>query len=216
MAGLSPRRCLDVLSNEDLYGILGSLPGAKVGGSKPERLERSVDHFGRMVFREIPAEAPPGELYFRYLTELAARDREVLLAPTPATAASLSAAAATSSCGTTRARRASTTCRRATRSSSSATSGTRPCASRASWSSRPPSAPRPPTPPPGSRSSPGPTRTWRTRERADVQPGGVQHHGGAGPDGAGGEDAVVFVGPSRAAMDGTGPWAHLSGCNERW
>jgi hypothetical protein len=80
MAGLSPRRCLDVLSNEDLYGILGSLPGAKVGGSKPERLERIVDYFDRMVFRDVPAEAPPGELYFRYLAELAARDREVLLA----------------------------------------------------------------------------------------------------------------------------------------
>jgi hypothetical protein len=44
MAGLSPRRCLAVLSNEDLYGILGSLPGAKVGGSKPQRLERIIDY----------------------------------------------------------------------------------------------------------------------------------------------------------------------------
>jgi hypothetical protein len=80
MAGLSPRRCLDVLSNKNLYGILGSLPGAKVGGSKPQRLERIVDYFDRMVFRDVPAEAPPGELYFPYLAELAARDREVLLA----------------------------------------------------------------------------------------------------------------------------------------
>jgi hypothetical protein len=85
-----------VLGNEDLYGILGSLPGARVGGSKPQRLERIVDYFDRMVFRDVPAEAPPGELNFRYLVELAARDREVLLAPTTATAASRSAAAATS------------------------------------------------------------------------------------------------------------------------
>jgi hypothetical protein len=30
------------------------------------------------------------------------------------------------------------------------------------------------------------------------------------------EGCGCFVGPSRAAMDGTGPWAHLSGSNERW
>jgi hypothetical protein len=79
-AGLSPRGSLRVLSNEELYGILGALPGAKVGGSKPERLERIVDYFDRMVFREVPAEASPGELYYRYLVELARRDREILLA----------------------------------------------------------------------------------------------------------------------------------------
>jgi hypothetical protein len=40
-------------------------------------------------------------------------------------------------------------------------------------------------------------------ERADVQPGGVQHYRGAGPDGAGGADAVVLVAiiePSHPAM----------------
>jgi hypothetical protein len=94
--GLSSRRCLEVLSNEDLYLIPGFLPGAKVGGSKPQRLERIVDYLDRMVFRDVPAEAPPGELYFRYLAELAARDREVLLGSTTATAPSGSAAAATS------------------------------------------------------------------------------------------------------------------------
>jgi hypothetical protein len=33
-----------------------------------------------MVFREVPEEASPGELYCEYLVELAARDREILLA----------------------------------------------------------------------------------------------------------------------------------------
>jgi hypothetical protein len=42
---------------------LGSLPGAKVGGSKPQRLERIVDYLDRMVFRDVPAEASPGELF---------------------------------------------------------------------------------------------------------------------------------------------------------
>ncbi len=80
MAGLSPRDSLESLSNEDLYAVLDSLPGAKVSGSKGARLERIIDYFDKMVFREVPAEAPVEELYFRYLVELARRDREILLA----------------------------------------------------------------------------------------------------------------------------------------
>jgi hypothetical protein len=79
-AGLSPRKSLETLSNEDLYAVLDALPGAKVSGSKAQRVERVVDYFDRMVFRDVPSEAPPGELYFRYLVELARRDREILLA----------------------------------------------------------------------------------------------------------------------------------------
>jgi hypothetical protein len=79
-AGLSPRRSLEELSTEDLYAMLNSLPGAKVSGSKAQRVDRIIDYFDRMVFRDVPAEAPPGELYYQYLVELACRDREILLA----------------------------------------------------------------------------------------------------------------------------------------
>ncbi len=80
LAGLSPRASLETLSNEDLHAVLSSLPGAKVSGSKSARLDRILDYFDKMVFREVPAEAPVEELYFRYLDELARRDREILLA----------------------------------------------------------------------------------------------------------------------------------------
>jgi hypothetical protein len=43
-----------VSSNDDLYGILGSPAGARVGGSKPQRLERILDYCDRMVFRAVP------------------------------------------------------------------------------------------------------------------------------------------------------------------
>lgn len=80
LAGLGPTASLETLSNEDLYSILSSLPGAKVSGSKSRRLERIIEYFDKMVFRSVPEEAPVGELYFQYLVELARRDREILLA----------------------------------------------------------------------------------------------------------------------------------------
>jgi len=60
--------------------VLAGLPGAKVSGSKGERIERVIEYFDKMVFRDVPDEAPPGEIYFQYLVELARRDREILLA----------------------------------------------------------------------------------------------------------------------------------------
>jgi hypothetical protein len=80
VAGLAPRAALETLNSEDLYSVLNSLPGAKVSGSKEARLNRIIDYFDKMVFREVPDEATPGEIYSRYLVELAARDREILLA----------------------------------------------------------------------------------------------------------------------------------------
>lgn len=80
MAGLSPRETLEGLANEDLHGFLSKLPGAKVSGSKAARVERIIDYFDKMVFRDVPEEAAPGERYFQYLDELARRDREILLA----------------------------------------------------------------------------------------------------------------------------------------
>lgn len=79
-AGIKPSEALDVLSNQDMYDICASLPGAKVSGSKGQRIERVIDYFDNLVVHEVPAEASPGERYYRYLVELASRDRENLLA----------------------------------------------------------------------------------------------------------------------------------------
>lgn len=79
-AGLRPSESLDSLTTGDLYGILGSLPGAKVAGTKDDRIQRIIHYFDRLVVREVPPEAPAGELYYQYLVEIAHRDRENLLA----------------------------------------------------------------------------------------------------------------------------------------
>ncbi len=79
-AGVSPSAALEGLSNQALYDICKALPGAKVSGSKADRIERIVEYFANLVVRELPEEASPGERYYRYLVELAHRDRENLLA----------------------------------------------------------------------------------------------------------------------------------------
>lgn len=79
-AGIKPRTALNVLSNQDLYDICAALPGAKVSGSKADRVSRIVDYFDNLVAHDVRDEAPPGERYYRYLVELASRDRENLLA----------------------------------------------------------------------------------------------------------------------------------------
>jgi hypothetical protein len=79
-AGIKPSKALDVLSNQDLYDICSALPGAKVSGSKGDRVARIIDYFDNLVAHEVSDEAPPGERYYKYLVELAARDRENLLA----------------------------------------------------------------------------------------------------------------------------------------
>lgn len=78
-AGIQPSEALDVLSNQALYDICSSLPGANVSGTKQEKVERIVEYFDHLVVKDVPAEAPPGERYFEYLVELARRDRENLL-----------------------------------------------------------------------------------------------------------------------------------------
>lgn len=79
-AGVKPSVALGVLSNQDLYEVCSALPGAKVSGSKGDRIARVIDYFDKLVVHEVPAEASPGERYYKYLVELAARDRENLLA----------------------------------------------------------------------------------------------------------------------------------------
>ena len=79
-AGIRPSEALDSLSNQDLYDICKALPGAKVSGSKQERIDRLIDYFATLITKEVPAEVSRRELYYRYLVELAHRDRESLLA----------------------------------------------------------------------------------------------------------------------------------------
>lgn len=79
-AGISPSEGLDQLNSSDLYDVLNGLPGANVSGTKTVRIERLIDYFDNLIFKQIPDEASPGELYYEYLVELAERDRENLLA----------------------------------------------------------------------------------------------------------------------------------------
>jgi hypothetical protein len=79
-AGIQPSEALDVLSNQDLYEMCSALPGAKVSGTKSERILRVIDYFANLVVRDVPIEATPGERFYKYLVELAHRDRESLLA----------------------------------------------------------------------------------------------------------------------------------------
>lgn len=79
-AGIDPSEGLDQLKSSDLYDVLSGLPGATVRGTKDDRIERLIEYFDNLVFKEIDEEASPGELYYEYLVELAERDRENLLA----------------------------------------------------------------------------------------------------------------------------------------
>ena len=78
-AALRPSKALDSLSNQDLYEVCKALPGAKVSGTKQDRIDRLIDYFATLVTKEVPAEVSPGERFYRYLVELAHRDRESLL-----------------------------------------------------------------------------------------------------------------------------------------
>lgn len=79
-AGIAPSDALDELTTRELYEVLDDLAGAKVSGSKDERIQRIIDYFQNLVIKEIPEEASPAETYYEYLVELAERDRESLLA----------------------------------------------------------------------------------------------------------------------------------------
>ena len=75
-----PSEGLDSLKNSELYDICSGLPGVNVSGTKQERIDRIIGHFDNLMIRDVPADAEEGELYYEYFTELAARDRENLLA----------------------------------------------------------------------------------------------------------------------------------------
>lgn len=75
-----PSEGLASLKSSELYEICDSLPGVVVSGTKDERIERIVSHFDNLMIREVDEEAETAEMYYRYFVELAARDRENLLA----------------------------------------------------------------------------------------------------------------------------------------
>ena len=79
-SGLSPSRVLGSLSNRDLHRLCSSLPGVPVSGTKAARVQRIIGYFANLITKEVSAEASPGERFYKYLPELARRDRENLLA----------------------------------------------------------------------------------------------------------------------------------------
>ena len=79
-AGVAPSEALSELTTSELYDVLDGLAGAKVSGSKDERIRRIIDYFQNLVIKEVSEEASPAETYYEYLVELAERDRESLLA----------------------------------------------------------------------------------------------------------------------------------------
>ena len=79
-SGLNPSRVLRILTNRDLHKLCSSLPGVPVSGTKTERVRRIIGYFANLITKEVSDEASPGERFYKYLPELARRDRENLLA----------------------------------------------------------------------------------------------------------------------------------------
>lgn len=78
--GIQPSQGLDALNSDDLYGFLDGLPGAKVSGTKEDRIKRIIEYFANRTIREVPPGDDPRRTYYEYLVELAKRDRENLYA----------------------------------------------------------------------------------------------------------------------------------------
>ena len=51
-----------------------------MSGTKAERVRRIIGYFANLITKEVSDEASPGERFYKYLPELARRDRENLLA----------------------------------------------------------------------------------------------------------------------------------------
>lgn len=79
-SGLRPSRVLGVLSSRELHKLCSSLPGVSVSGTKTQRIQRIIGYFANLITKEVSDEASPGERFYKYLPELARRDRENLLA----------------------------------------------------------------------------------------------------------------------------------------
>ena len=79
-SGMRPSRVLGILSTQELHKLCSSLPGVPVSGTKAERTQRIIGYFANLITKEVSDEASPGERLYKYLPELARRDRENLLA----------------------------------------------------------------------------------------------------------------------------------------
>ena len=79
-SGMRPSRVLGILSSQELHKLCSSLPGVPVSGTKAERVQRIIGYFANLITKEVSDEASPGERFYKYLPELARRDRENLLA----------------------------------------------------------------------------------------------------------------------------------------
>jgi hypothetical protein len=73
-ARLRPSAVLDVVSNEELYGLLKKLPNATVGGNKPQRIENLIRYYDVLVTRRTDDGVDPRAAAYAYLSELARRD----------------------------------------------------------------------------------------------------------------------------------------------
>ncbi|WP_421773015.1 hypothetical protein [Gracilimonas sp.] len=77
-AGIHPSEVLIELSSTELSKLCDKLPGANRTGTKDEKVDRIIDYFSSLVFKEEPKSENQGEIYFNYLEELAARDESSL------------------------------------------------------------------------------------------------------------------------------------------
>ncbi len=76
---IKPSTALNLLSNSDLHQICTSLPGVKSSGIKEDRISRIIDYYAKKIIKDLPKDIPEEEKYYKYIIELAHRDRETLL-----------------------------------------------------------------------------------------------------------------------------------------
>lgn len=76
---ISPSETLGLLSNDELYDLCKSLPGANVSGTKEDKIKRIINYFTELKVKDIAENSDPREVYYDYLIELANRDRKNLL-----------------------------------------------------------------------------------------------------------------------------------------
>lgn len=77
-AGIQPSEVLSELSSVELSELCDKLPGANRTGTKEEKINRIIDYFSNLVFKEETTTENQSEVYFNYLEELAARDESSL------------------------------------------------------------------------------------------------------------------------------------------
>lgn len=77
-AGIQPTEVLSNLTTIELSELCDKLPGANRTGTKEEKIDRVIQYFSNLVFKDDSKTKNIGEVYFNYLEELAARDESSL------------------------------------------------------------------------------------------------------------------------------------------